>query len=194
MLLAGAPPVSGTLHRHYSPATAALIGHERRYFTERKAAAVDGCRARIAWWSEDRLLTTNEERLPLADVIEAVNAVANTAGTYGCHLREWSSVATRPVEPRMRRLLHVPVPGEVHDTDVLDVPADANDTVYLDPPYTKRHDAAYYDLQETIAHGDEPEVGGVTGLRPWRNFASSPAAGGGPDPPTGCQAGPTAST
>ncbi len=171
-LLRGAPPVSGTLHRHYSPATAGLIGHERRYFTEQNAAALDGYRARIAGWSAEGLLTQNEERLLLADVIEAANGVANTAGTYGCYLREWSQVATRPVDLRLRGLLPVSVPVEVHNTDVLDVPAAAEDTVYYDPPYTKRQYAAYYHVQETIAHGDEPEVGGITGLRPWRNLAS----------------------
>jgi adenine-specific DNA-methyltransferase len=44
--------------------------------------------------------------------------------------------------------------------------------VYFDPPYTKRQYAAYYHILETIAMGDEPEVDGVTGLRPWKHLAS----------------------
>ena len=47
------------------------------------------------------------------------------------------------------------------------VQTDVRDTVYLDPPYTKRQYAAYYHVLETLAYGDEPEVSGVTGLRPW---------------------------
>jgi len=171
-LLKQATPRSGTLHRHYSPATAALIGHERRYFTEANAAAIDGYRTRIAEWTRDGRLTPNEERLLLADLIEAANSVANTAGTYGCYLRDWTQMAMRPVSLNQRILLPVAVEVEVHNADVLDVAADVGDVVYYDPPYTKRQYAAYYHLQETIAHGDEPEVGGVTGLRPWQQLAS----------------------
>jgi adenine-specific DNA-methyltransferase len=171
-LLEAAPPVRGTLHREYSPASAALVGHERRYFTEANAAAIDGFRRRVADWSAAGLLGAHEERLLLADLIEAANGVANTAGTYGCYLRDWSPIAVVPVALRARSLLEARVPVEVHTADVAAVPIDAGDTVYLDPPYTKRQYAAYYHLQETLAHGDAPEVGGVTGLRPWRHLAS----------------------
>ena len=37
---------------------------------------------------------------------------------------------------------------------------------------TKRQYASYYHILETVAMGDEPEVGGVAGLRPWRALAS----------------------
>ena len=56
--------------------------------------------------------------------------------------------------------------------DVHQVPCSPEDTVYLDPPYTKRQYAAYYHILETIALGDEPEVEGVCGIRPWREKAS----------------------
>ena len=56
--------------------------------------------------------------------------------------------------------------------DVLDVKCSPEDTVYLDPPYTKRQYAAYYHILETIALGDEPEVDGVCGIRPWQHIAS----------------------
>ena len=42
----------------------------------------------------------------------------------------------------------------------------AADTVYLDPPYTKRQYAAYYHILETISLGDEPIVEGICGIRP----------------------------
>jgi adenine-specific DNA-methyltransferase len=44
--------------------------------------------------------------------------------------------------------------------------------IYADPPYTKRQYSAYYHIPETIAVGDEPEVSGKTGLRPWEEKAS----------------------
>lgn len=171
-LLKTAPSVSGPVHRHYSPATAGVIGHERRYFTEQNAVAIDGYRAQIAAWANQGAITPMEERLLLADLIEAANGVANTAGTYGCYLRHWTPVALRPVNLRPRTLMRIPVVVEIYNADVQDVPVYPDDTAYYDPPYTKRQYAAYYHLQETIAHGDEPEVGGVTGLRPWRDLAS----------------------
>lgn len=56
--------------------------------------------------------------------------------------------------------------------DVFDVPNTVRDLVYLDPPYTKRQYASYYHILETVALADEPEVGGVAGLRPWKELAS----------------------
>lgn len=56
--------------------------------------------------------------------------------------------------------------------DVNDLKVKPEDVVYLDPPYTKRQYAAYYHVLETITAGDEPIVGGITGLRPWQEKAS----------------------
>jgi adenine-specific DNA-methyltransferase len=56
--------------------------------------------------------------------------------------------------------------------DVFNVPNDRRDLVYLDPPYTKRQYASYYHILETVALGDEPQVEGVAGLRPWKDRAS----------------------
>lgn len=44
--------------------------------------------------------------------------------------------------------------------------------MYIDPPYTKRQYPAYYHILETIAHNDEPQVNGITGLRPWKDKSS----------------------
>lgn len=165
-------PRSGVIHREYSPAAVGTVGHERRYFTERNAALIDGLRAEIGRWAERGLLAPAERRLLLADLLQAANAVANTAGTYGCYLRQWSPVALRRLTLRPRPLLEVPVRVEVSSADVLDVAVGGDDVVYYDPPYTKRQYAAYYHILETITHGDDPRVGGVTGLRPWAHLAS----------------------
>lgn len=167
-----APPRPGVIHREYSPAAAAVVGHERRYFTEDNAARIDGIRAEIGRWAAHGLLAPAERRLLLADLLQAANAVANTAGTYGCYLRDWSPVALRRLMLRPRPLLDVPVSVETSTVDVLDVAPGGGDVVYYDPPYTKRQYAAYYHILETITYGDNPSVGGVTGLRPWTHLAS----------------------
>ena len=56
--------------------------------------------------------------------------------------------------------------------DIFNVVTNPVDTVYLDPPYTKRQYASYYHIPETIAYHDEPIVEGVAGLRPWKHIAS----------------------
>ena len=170
--LNSAPAALGFFWREYSPASEGRAPRPRRYFTEENAARLDGMRLQIRQWAETDALTGNEAGLLLADLIEAASAVANTAGTFGCFLSGWSSTALRQLEATARVLRAEPVRFTSGEVDVFSVPTEKNDTLYLDPPYTKRNYAAYYHVLETIAHGDEPTVDGVTGLRPWESKAS----------------------
>ncbi|HYD41387.1 MAG TPA: DNA adenine methylase [Anaeromyxobacter sp.] len=180
--------VEGFIWREYSPASAkygtSIDAREprfrradtsrsgRRYFTEENAIRIDAVRNQIAEWSAEGVITSAEENLLLGDLLEAVNGVANIAGTYGCFLAKWSPVALQPLVLRPRQLFPVRVEVEIYNGDARNVPVEEADTVYLDPPYTKRQYAAYYHILETIAVGDEPEVEGITGLRPWQDKAS----------------------
>lgn len=166
------PGQPGFLHSEYSPASRLTGEVERRYFTESNAARLDAIRAQIRAWSEAGSLTRIEEELLLADLLQAANQVANISGTYGCFLKEWSSTALRPVILRGRELSDRTTDLTASVGDVARVATTAEDTVYFDPPYTKRQYSAYYHVLETIHAGDAPEVGGVTGLRPWRDKAS----------------------
>ena len=165
-------PVEGFLWREYSPASRRLLGVERRYFTEGNAAKLDAMRRQVRRWADTGQVTAAEERLLIADLLAAVSAVANIAGTFGCFLREFTTTAEQPVLLRARELYPHSVPLQVYNVDVLDVPSADDDVVYFDPPYTKRQYAAYYHILETVAEGDEPQVGGITGLRPWQSKAS----------------------
>ncbi|HEX6749201.1 MAG TPA: DNA adenine methylase [Longimicrobium sp.] len=171
-ILNSSTPEQGFLWREYSPASAAFAPVTRTYFTEENAAFIDGARKLIARWSAAGLLTSAEERLLIADLLAAASRVANTAGTFGCFLREWMPNALQPAKLVTRDLLSHTGRVEVLNTDVHKVPMGPSDVAYFDPPYTKRQYAAYYHVLETIAHGDEPVVDGVTGLRPWRAKAS----------------------
>ena len=170
--LNSASPRPGFLWREYSPASGKHAPRPRLYFTEDNAARLDGMRFQIREWAEGRNLSDAEVALLLADLIEAASAVANTAGTFGCFLSDWSSTALRNVEVTVRELRTDPVRFTCGELDVFSVFTEEQDTLYLDPPYTKRNYAAYYHVLETIAHGDEPVVAGVTGLRPWESKAS----------------------
>lgn len=162
----------GFIHEAYSPASAASGAVERRYFTEANAARIDAMRAEIAAWSKAGNLTWVEEQLLLADLLQAANRVANISGTYGCFLKSWSSTALRDVRVAARPLAEGITDLQAAAGDVFDLVTTAQDTVYFDPPYTKRQYSAYYHLLETIHAGDAPEVDGVTGLRPWKDKAS----------------------
>lgn len=170
--LAAANPREGFIFRTYSPASGEDGEVARLYFTRENAKTIDGMRRQIRTWQQAGMLTDLEETLLLADLLAAANGVANTAGTYGCFLANWTPQAQRPLRLEARQL----APGHYGITtstgDVSDVEAKPDDVVYYDPPYTKRQYAAYYHILETIAIGDEPVVGGVTGLRPWQSLAS----------------------
>jgi adenine-specific DNA-methyltransferase len=165
-------PRHGFLWRQYSPASARLAGVERRYFTEENAARLDAARVEIELWAAEGLLTSDERMLLIADILSTANSVANIAGTYGCFMRGWLDGALRTASFKPRRLQETTARFVAHNVEVAELPIAAADVAYFDPPYTKRQYAAYYHLLETIAHGDEPAVEGVTGLRPWQDKAS----------------------
>ena len=165
-------PDPGFIAHTYSPLSLANCDVERKYFSEENASRIDAIRRSI----EDLLavgdVTEVEYRVLIADLLQATNAVANTAGTYGCFLRDWTSVALKPLRLKPRELLRLDTEVTLEIGDVNSLRTDPTDVVYLDPPYTKRQYAAYYHILESIAYGDAPEVSGVTGLRPWRHNAS----------------------
>lgn len=171
-ILNGAAGQSGFIHRQYTPASRSHAGLERRYFTESNGARLDAMRAQIAAWYGMGVITEPEHHLLLADLMQAANSVANIAGTYGCFLSSWSSTALRSVVIKRRPLALQAIDYIASVGDVSALETENDDVVYFDPPYTKRQYSAYYHLLETIHAGDEPEITGVTGLRPWKDKAS----------------------
>lgn len=170
--LNAAKPKHGFIWREYSPASMDTCGLERRYFTQENAARIDAMRSLISEWVEAGTIDEVEERLLIADLFGALNRVANIAGTFGCFLSKWTSQSQDNIAIRCRELKASGVRVEATVGDVFDVPNTVDDLVYLDPPYTKRQYASYYHILETVALGDEPEVEGVAGLRPWKVLAS----------------------
>jgi len=166
------PPIKGFIWREYSPASAEHLGIERRYFREANAGRIDAIRSQIKIWRGEKRLSEVEGRLLIADLLSAVNRVANIAGTFGCFMAKWTSQADELLNLRPRELLDQVVDVTITTMPVAELEVDPHDLVYLDPPYTKRQYASYYHILETIAVGDSPEVEGVSGLRPWKDRAS----------------------
>lgn len=166
------PAEKNFICRSYSPASTKEIGFERRYFTQENAGRIDAIRRRICIWKADGLINDCEERLLIADLLSATNRIANIAGTYGCFLSKWQKQALGDIALKPRALMQGEVSVTLSVVEAGQVRTRPTDVVYLDPPYTKRQYAAYYHLLETIALGDEPDVSGVAGIRPWQHKAS----------------------
>ena len=162
----------GFIFHEYSPSGQSRSGHKRLYFTCENAARIDGLRRRVSEWVDSSTITPHEEKLLIADLLFAANAVANIAGTYGCFLRTWGTTAVRSLQLTPRPLMPRKHDFEVLTLDAFHVPTCPEDVAYLDPPYTKRQYAAYYHVLETITAGDNPVVEGITGLRPWESKSS----------------------
>src|SRR5690606_26104383 len=171
-LLNNSKPKKGFIWKEYSPASIAHCAVSRMYFTEENAAKIDGIRNTIAEWTKEGLVNSDEEKLLIADLLGATNRIANTAGTYGCFLSKWQPQSMEPIILKPREVPQSSPMATMSTKDVLDVRCSPEDSVYLDPPYTKRQYAAYYHILETIALGDNPIVEGVCGIRPWQHLAS----------------------
>jgi len=165
-------PLSGYVRETYSPESLKYVGIERRYFTEHNAGKIDAIREKIRLWADEGKINRFEEQLLIADLLSATNRIANIAGTYGCFLSQWTAQALGQLEMRMRTLRPRTANVEVFVGDASNIKIQSEDTVYLDPPYTKRQYASYYHILETITLGDRPTVEGVSGLRPWKDLAS----------------------
>lgn len=145
----------------------------RNYFSPENAKRIDAIRTRIKCWKKENSITKIEHSILLHDLMLATNKVANTTGTYGYFLSKLSESAHRPIKLEPTQFSTKNTRNKVHHGRAKKVvPSISPDIAYLDPPYNKRQYAAYYHILETIAHEDEPELTGKSGLRPWQKKSS----------------------
>lgn len=162
----------GFIYREYSPNKLSDSQHTRQYFSTKNAKKIDGIRFQIEKLFKSQEISETEYHLLIADLLEASNAVANIAGTYGCFMKNWTKNAKNLLGLIPRKLKNHCLHYVTTNKDSFTYLTDIEDCVYIDPPYTKRQYPAYYHILETIAYGDEPNVSGVTGLRPWKAKSS----------------------
>lgn len=155
--LNNAEPRNGWITKQFS--------ENRQYFIRENARRIDACRLHIAQWSRDGWLSTNECALLLASLINSVDKVANTAGTYYAYLKSWYRKALKPfrfelIPPtRGRSECHCFL-GEANDL----VAERFFDILYLDPPYNERCYTSYYHLPESLALRQSPRATGLSGV------------------------------
>ena len=145
----------------------------RQFFTPENAQRIAGCHSTIHRWRDAGLLTDQEIAVLLASLVDSMDRVANTAGTYYAYLKSWYRKSLRPFRLR----LIPPTPGASLCRSFLGeartlVSSQHFDVLYLDPPHNTRRYSAYYHLPETLCRGDYPPLHGLSGI-PSRPTASS---------------------
>jgi adenine-specific DNA-methyltransferase len=154
------------------------IASPRMYFTLDAARRIDAIRTQLHDWHTSASITDDEYYILLATLLEAADAVANTAGVYAAYIKSWQSNALRSLRlrmpvisasPRLRRARRAHCEAHLGDVSTLAPALGRFDLLYLDPPYNTRQYSAYYHVPELIAtgwFGDPPVLRGKTGLLP----------------------------
>lgn len=148
----------------------------RMYFTLDAARRIDAIRTQLNDWHTTAAISDDEYYILLATLLEAADAVANTAGVYAAYIKSWQSNALRTLRLRLPAIGAAPRPlrsrrarCEAHQGDVSALAPDLGrfDLLYLDPPYNTRQYSGYYHVPELIAKGwfgELPVLRGKTGL------------------------------
>lgn len=137
----------------------------RNFFTIENAKRIQTCRRLIINWAQKGLLNFNERAVLLASLINSMDKVANTAGTYYAYLKKWHRKAIKSFSFEFIS----PTPSSSKGW-CFNGPAKklikkrCYDIIYLDPPYNQRSYAHYYHLPETIALGTTPKTYGLSGI------------------------------
>lgn len=138
---------------------------KRLFFTKQNAQKIQACRREIMSWAKQGWLSHGEHALMLASLINSMDRVANTAGTYYAYLKKWN----RKALINFRFGLIAPVSSKskgycFNEPAKKLVQRRHFNILYLDPPYNERSYAHYYHLPETIALERTPTVHGMSGI------------------------------
>lgn len=157
------------IYENYSPNN----NSERQYFSNDNALRIDFIRQTIEDWHNKNLLEHNEYYYLLAGLIEAVPFVSNIAGTFGAYLKHWDKRSYKKLELVKLDTLSNNKDNMSYNTDSNElIKSIKGDILYIDPPYNKRQYAPNYHILETISRYDNPNITGITGLRPYSDLKS----------------------
>lgn len=141
------------------------FSNERQFFTNENASKIEAIRNQIKQWDDNNLLDENEKAFLLSSLIDSMDKVANTAGTYYAYLKKWSEKALRTFTYKFIEPIKGKHEGNSYQIDALElIKKQHYNVIYLDPPYNSRSYSRYYHLPEVIARQIEPEVNGMAGI------------------------------
>lgn len=139
--------------------------YKRKYFTPENGRKIEACWSAIEKWNHQELLSYEENAILLASLINSIDKVSNTAGTYYAYLKNWHEKALRPFKFKLLEFTQGCPLCKCFLCEAKNlVEKQKYDILYLDPPYNERSYASYYHLPETIALNERPEVYGKSGV------------------------------
>jgi len=125
---------------------------KRGFFTESNAILLAGSWNTICRWDRKTLLNKHEKAFLISSLINSMDKVANTAGTYYAYLKKYHRKALRPFIFSWIPVFQGEYLGRALLGDALNqLSGKSFDVLYLDPPYNNRNYASYYHLPETLA-------------------------------------------
>lgn len=150
-------PLRGWITKHYAL--------ERSFLSVENGKKIDSAWSSILRWKRTGLLSEEEYALLIASIVDSMDRVANTAGTYYAHLKTLYRKARRPFRFSWVEVTAGDHAGHSHRVDALQlVQSHVVDVLYLDPPHNERRYDGYYHLPESMARGYRGPVGGLSGV------------------------------
>jgi len=138
---------------------------KRLFFTKQNAQKIQACRREIMSWAKQGWLSHGEHAVMLASLINSMDRVANTAGTYYAYLKKWHRKALNDFRFELIKPVASKSKGYCFHESAKEIVRRRHfDILYLDPPYNNRSYAHYYHLPETIALETTPTVYGMSGI------------------------------
>ncbi len=156
------PLKEGLMYHYYCHGS----GSGRNYFSDENGKKIDALRQGIDVYKKD------EKRyfFLLASLLLSADKVANTTSVYSAFLKHLKPLAHVPLslEPLDYQPTQKPHQIFCEDANVL-ISKIKGDILYLDPPYNRRQYGANYHVLNTIAHYEQFDPKGKTGVRSYES-------------------------
>jgi adenine-specific DNA-methyltransferase len=138
---------------------------KRKFFTVDNAKKIEAIWYRIQALEKQGIINTNEKAFLLASLINSMDKVANTAGTYYAYLKAFYRKAKVPFNFSFIEPVKGVHKGYSKLGDAITLLKERKyDVIYLDPPYNSRKYEQYYHLPETIASCRKRAIIGKSGI------------------------------
>jgi len=146
---------------------------QRMYIMPQNAKRIDFIRHTIEEWKSKKIISESEYYYLLASLIEGIPYISNITGTYGAYLKNWDKRALKNFGMVKLDVYDNKKNNKSYNKDanklILEI---EGDILYLDPPYNNRQYIPNYHILETVSRCDNPQIYGITGMRPYDNEKS----------------------
>lgn len=150
------------IYNNYSPKG------NRKFYSEANAIVIDGIRSQIETFRLNKIIQENEYYFLLASLLDSASSYSNTSGTFEAYFKFWDP---RAIKKFVLEPIELSTVSDIQSSTIYNEPSNnlirkiSGDILYIDPPYTVTQYASAYNLLETLALKDEPEIKGVGGKR-----------------------------